>query len=88
MEKTALLKLLKTAAKLGANYGENLDLSQHIVHRTILTRNYLHKHHKEIRKKVLEVINGDPFATTTDLCLEGEIYREKLYVSHSTPHFS
>ncbi len=41
-------QLLKTAARLGAKYGEHLDLSQLIVHRTTLSRNYLPKRHKEI----------------------------------------
>jgi hypothetical protein len=69
-QKDGIKQLLKTAVKLGSKYGERLDLSQHIVHRTILTRNYLPKRHEKIQKKVLEAINGDPFGTTTDLWKE------------------
>ena len=46
--KDRVKQLLKTAVRLGAKYGEHLDLSQHIFHRTILTRSYLPKRHEEI----------------------------------------
>ena len=85
-KKDGIKQLLKTAVKLGAKYGERLDLSQHIVHRTILTRNYLPKRHEEIRKKVLEVINGDPFGTTTDLWKEK--YTRTNYMSVTVHHIS
>ncbi len=84
--KDGIKQLLKTAARLGAKYGEHLDLSRHIVHRTTLTRNYLPKRHEEIQKKVLEVINGDPFATTTDLWKEK--YTGKSYMSVTVHHIS
>ena len=82
--KHGIKQLLKTAVQLGAKYGEHLDPSQHIVHRTNLS--YLPKRHEEIRKKILEVLNGDPFCTTTDLWKEK--YTGKSYMSVTRHHIS
>ena len=85
-QKDGIKQLLRTAARLGAKYGEDLDLTEHIVDRTILTRNYLPKRHEEIRKKLLDVLNGDPFCTTTDLWQEK--YTGKSYMSVTLHHIS
>ena len=85
-QKDGIKQLLRTAARLGAKYGEDLDLTEHIVDRTILTRNYLPKRHEEIRKKLLDVLNGDPFCTRTDLWKEK--YTGKSYMSVTLHHIT
>lgn len=84
--KESIKQLLKTAARLGAKYGGHLDLTQHIAHRTSLTRNYLPKRHEQIRKNILDVLNADPFCTTTDLWKEK--FTGKSYMSVTLHHVS
>ena len=65
-DKEGMQTMLRTAVKFGAKYGENFDLTKHIVDRTNLTRNYLPKRHDEVRTSILNSINGEAFCTTTD----------------------
>lgn len=83
-EKEGMKIMLGTAARFGARYGENIDVAQHIVDRTNLTRNYLPKRHEEVRADILTSLNGEAFCTTTDLWKEK--YTGKYYVSVTVHH--
>ena len=85
-DKEGMQTMLRTAAKFGAKYGENFDLTKHIVGRTNLTRNYLPKRHDEVRASILKSINGDAFCTTTDLWKEK--YTGKSYMSVTIHHIT
>jgi hypothetical protein len=83
-EKEGMKMMLRTAARFGARYGENFDLSQHIVDRTNLTRTFLPKRHEEVRADILKSLNGEAFCTTTDMWKEK--YTGVSYMSVTVHH--
>ena len=83
-EKEGMKIMLKSAARCGALYGENFNLSQHIVDRTNLTGNYLPKHHEEVRNDILKSLNGEAFCMMTDMWKEK--YMGKSYMSVTLHH--